>query len=157
MKIRTDFVTNSSSSSFIIDRKDCTYGELLSILKKLAQNDDWCCYDDKFKLKDVMYDEETGEVSLGHYYISILTKDHPYTPYTGGQTEQEYLDEMIKYYKDENAVLEQYKEYVEMDKQYAEYNHHYLVDNHGNGRYDVDDVEDAFQKHGIPIVWGYCD
>lgn len=39
MKTRSDYVTNSSSSSFIISRDDVTHGELLDILLEIANRE----------------------------------------------------------------------------------------------------------------------
>ena len=73
MKIRKDFVTNSSSSSFIVSRKDITHGHLLDVLLEIANEEVKCEeYDWTYDWSDV-----TGN-GVSHFRIREYDDDHPY-------------------------------------------------------------------------------
>lgn len=75
MKIRRDFVTNSSSSSFIISRKDITHGHLLDVLLELANEEAKACgggLDDWYNWDDV---DGNG---VSHFRIAEHDEDNPY-------------------------------------------------------------------------------
>lgn len=72
MKTRNDFVTNSSSSSFIISMEDVTHGELLDILLEITQRESeepWGRY-----LPTYTYDDVTGD-GVGDYHIKEYTNE----------------------------------------------------------------------------------
>ena len=75
MKVRRDFVTNSSSSSFIISKDDISYDKLLEVLLEIANNER-SYWDDE----DVY--ERYDEIAY-RYEIHEGTKENPYEDYSG--------------------------------------------------------------------------
>ena len=74
MKVREDFVTNSSSSSFVISRNDVTRDKLVEILLEIASLErerHWG--DGQYTLDDV-----DGNCVAYRYYIREATTENPY-------------------------------------------------------------------------------
>ena len=80
MKIRKDFVTNSSSSSFIVSRDDITHGHLLDILLEMANLDASKWYEDDEDGNYYSWDDVCGG-GVGRYNI-IEYVDEPYIVYS---------------------------------------------------------------------------
>ncbi len=74
MKIRKDFVTNSSSSSFIISRDKVTHGRLLDILLEMANEEAKHWRDDDYDEYD--WSDVSGD-GIGHFRIKEYV-DEPY-------------------------------------------------------------------------------
>lgn len=76
MKVRRDFVTNSSSSSFIISRDHVSYDKLIEILLEIANLESRYRWDEEADYKN--YDDISYR-----YIINEGTKEVPYEDYNG--------------------------------------------------------------------------
>lgn len=94
MKLRTDFVTNSSSSSFIISKDDIAKDKLINILLEILT------LDRKWYEDEDGYEEPTRETELRdgdgefyvswHYHVTEGTKENPIDDY-GKKYDNHYL------------------------------------------------------------------
>ena len=104
MKVRKDFVTNSSSSSFIISRNDVSYDELMAILLEIANEEaDW--------LDDGESYESYGEISY-RYEIQECTPEDPYEDWDGVIYDNDFIIDSNEYGRYDwtaiNKVLNKY-------------------------------------------------
>lgn len=91
MKLRNDYVTNSSSSSFIISRDDITRGHLLDVLLEMANEEAKHWYDsDDDDLERYDWDDVNGH-GVGHFRIKEYI-DEPYvkSSWTDSKDEEFY-------------------------------------------------------------------
>ena len=76
MKVRSDFVTNSSSSSFVISKEHVTYDKLEEILLEIANLESRYRWDEEERYEN--YDDIAYR-----YIINEGTTDSPYEDYDG--------------------------------------------------------------------------
>ena len=79
MKVRKDFVTNSSSSSFIIEKDQLSYGQLLKYLLQIANKE--ATYYDETDGKPYKWKDVEKNCVAGRYKITDATPENPYTVY----------------------------------------------------------------------------
>ncbi len=79
MKLRSDFITNSSSSSFIISRNNVSRNKLLEILLEIANVECASWTDEKYTWDDDVYDDRVTY----RYRITEATQDNPEKVYNG--------------------------------------------------------------------------
>ena len=84
MKVRRDFVTNSSSSSFVISRDSISYDKLLEILLEIA-NEEATWLDDGDSYTDY------NEIAY-RYEIRECTSENPYEDYNREYNNHFYID-----------------------------------------------------------------
>lgn len=74
MKVRKDFVTNSSSSSFIVSRNDVTRDKLIEILLEIVNMEhEYYADDERFTIDDI-----EGNCVAYRYNIKEATPESPY-------------------------------------------------------------------------------
>ena len=132
MKCRLSYVTNSSSSSFIISRDQVKRKKLIKILLEIA-NKEYSYYDDELGNDEPQFTldkDATKDCVAYRYYIKKATKKHPLD--RDGYKWNKYSDS-------------------------EPYDHHWFIDNESCGRYDWDIIEEVLNKYSIDYERGYCD
>lgn len=127
MKMRLSHVTNSSSSSFIIDKNQVSKEKLKEILTEMATLDagEW---DNEFEEAWKYFDY--NDEGYYRYHVREATEENPLN------------DNGVKWDKYSTGT---------------QYTHHWIVDNDDCGRYDWGTIEDVLYKHNVDWHRGYCD
>ena len=109
LKVRTDYVTNSSSSSFVISRNNITRGRLLEVLLEIANKECEYYYDDE----RYTWDDICGVCVANRYHISEATPAHHITGWNGVEYQNDYIidnESCIRYHWDAiEDVLDKYE------------------------------------------------
>lgn len=142
MKCRSDFVTNSSSSSFVISRKDITKNKLINILLEIANEERKCWDEDNYKytLEEDVHEET--EIDSEYYPNTKMCRDY----------------ERIKTVVASRYIITEGTEedpYVDWDDH--TYTNNYIIDNESCGRYDWNAIDEILSKYDVYWTRGYCD